>query len=91
MHAVLVRVSITDPGPATQYLRETIVPRISQAPGFVAGYRGRLKEGNEGNSVVVFESEDAARVAADQVRAAVGESPGVNLDKVVVGEVVANA
>ena len=91
MHAVLVRVSITDPGPATQYLRETIVPRISQAPGFVAGYWVRLEEGNEGNSVVVFESEDAARGAADQVRAAVGENPGVNLDKVVVGEVVANA
>jgi hypothetical protein len=91
MHAVLARVSITDPEPATQYLRETIVPRVSQAPGFVAGYWVRLEEGNEGNSVVVFESEDAARAAADQVRATVGENPGVNLEKVTVGEVVANA
>jgi hypothetical protein len=91
MHAVMVRVNITDPEPATQYLRETIVPRVSQAPGFVAGYWVRLEGGDEGNSVVVFESEDAARTAADQIRATVGENPGVNLDKVMVGEVVANA
>jgi hypothetical protein len=91
MHAVIVRVNITDPEPATQYLRETIVPRVSQAPGFVAGYWVRLEGGNEGNSVVVFESEDAARAAAGQINAAVGENPGVDLDTVAVGEVVANA
>jgi ribosomal protein L35AE/L33A len=90
MHAVIVRVNITDPESATQYLRETIVPRVSQAPGFVAGYWVRL-EGTEGNSVVVFESEDAARTAADQIRATVGDNPGASLDNVMVGEVVANA
>ena len=91
MHAVVVRVNITDPEPATQYLRETIVPRVSQAPGFVAGYWVRLEDANEGNSVVVFESEDAARAIAEQIRATVGDNPGVTLDKVMVGEVVANA
>ena len=91
MHAVLVRVTVTDPESATQNLRENIVPRVSQAPGFVAGYWVRLEEGNEGNSMVVFESEDAARAAAEQLRATVEENPGVTLDKVMVGEVVANA
>jgi hypothetical protein len=91
MHAVVVRVTVTDPEPATQNLRETIVPRVSQAPGFVAGYWVRLEGGDEGNSVVVFESENAARTAAEQLRAASDENPGVTLDKVMIGEVVANA
>jgi hypothetical protein len=91
MHAVVVRVNVNEPEPATQYLRETIVPRVSQAPGFVAGYWVRLEGGDEGNSVIVFESEDAARAAAEQIRATVGENPGATVDKVMVGEVVANA
>jgi hypothetical protein len=91
MHAVIVSVNITDPESATQYLRETIVPRVSQAPGFVAGYWMRLEGVDEGNSVVVFESEEGARTAADQIRAAVGDNPGVNLNNITIGEVVANA
>jgi hypothetical protein len=51
----------------------------------------RLEGGDEGNSVVVFESEDAARAAADQIRENVGSNPGVTLNDVTVGEVVANA
>ena len=90
MHAVVVRVSVQDGPGATEFLRESIVPRVSQAPGFVAGYWVRL-EGDEGNSVIVFESEDAARTAADQIRANTDSNPGVTLNKVMVGEVVANA
>src|SRR5436309_11326024 len=47
MHAVIVKVSINEAATATEYLRETIVPGVSQAPGFVAGYWVRL-EGDEG-------------------------------------------
>jgi hypothetical protein len=72
-------------------LRETIVPRVSQAPGFVAGYWVRLEGGDEGNSVIVFESEEAARATADQIRETTGANPGVTLNDVTVGEVVANA
>jgi hypothetical protein len=91
MHAVVVRVSVTDGEPATKYLREEIVPRVSQAPGFVAGYWVRLEGGDEGNSVIVFESEEQARGAADQIRSNVGDNPGVTLNDISVGEVVANA
>ena len=91
MHAVVIRVSIQDEGPAAEYLRENIVPRVSQAPGFVAGYWVRLEGGAEGNSVVVFESEDAAKAAAEQIGGAVDSNPGVTLKDVTVGEVVANA
>jgi heme-degrading monooxygenase HmoA len=91
MHAVVVKVSIEDGPTATEFLREKIVPGVSQAPGFVAGYWVRLEGGDEGNSVIVFESEDAARAAAEQIRANVGSNPGVTLNDVTVGEVVANA
>jgi heme-degrading monooxygenase HmoA len=91
MHAVVVKVSIKDAPTATEFLRERVVPGASQAPGFVAGYWVRLEGGDEGNSVIVFESEDAARAAAEQIRENVGSNPGVTLNDVTVGEVVANA
>jgi hypothetical protein len=91
MHAVVVKVSSQAEEPSLKLLLENIVPGVSQAPGFVAGYWVRLEGGDEGNSVVVFESEDAARGAADPVRASVGSNPGVTLEDVSVGEVVANA
>jgi hypothetical protein len=91
MHAIVTRVTVTDAEGATDYLREEIVPRVSQAPGFVAGYWVRLEGGDQGGSVVVFESEDAARAAADRMRAGVESNPGVTLNDMTVGEVVANA
>jgi heme-degrading monooxygenase HmoA len=91
MHAVVVKVSVQDAPVATEYLRETVVPGVSQAPGFVAGYWVRLEGGDEGNSVIVFESEEAARAAAERLRENIGSNPGVKLNDVSVGEVVANA
>jgi len=92
MHAVVVKVSVQDDGEQSlKFLRENIVPRVSQAPGFVAGYWVRLEGGDEGNSVIVFESEDAARAASEQVRSGVESNPGVAVRDVSVGEVVANA
>lgn len=89
MHAVAVSVSIADGAgeEATRHLREEVVPRVSQAPGFVAGYWVRLESGDQGRSVIVFDSEDAARGAKDNLQPA----PGVTFDSVDVGEVVANA
>jgi hypothetical protein len=91
MHAVVVKVSVTDGEPATKYLREEIVPRIKEAPGLVAGYWVRLEGGDEGNSVIVFESEEQARGVAEQIRSNVNDNPGVTLNDISVGEVVANA
>ena len=89
MHAVLTSVTIEDQAAAEEYLREQIVPAVKQAPGFVAAYWVR-NEG-EGRGVIVFESEDAARGAADRIDASVGGNPGVTLNTVTVGEVVASA
>ena len=87
MHAVVVRVTINDEEPALAALRGEVVPRVSQAPGFVAGYWTR--KDNNGLSMVVFESEEAAQQATEQVRANVPEA--VTLEGVEVREVVESA
>ncbi len=85
MHAVLVNVTISDRDAAERELKERVVPTVSQAPGLVAGYwlRG---DGDKGWSIVVFESEEQARAAADQIR----PPEGVTLDRLDVREVVAH-
>ena len=88
MHAVITKVTINEGEGATKYVREEVVPRVSQAPGFVAGYWVRL-EGNQGTAVIVFESEDAARAAGDQIQPPPGGE--ATIDSVTVGEVVAHA
>ena len=87
MHAIVVKVSITDPEMGLSQLREVVVPRVSQAPGFVTGYWTR--KDNSGVSMIVFESEDAANSASGQISSSVPD--GVTLEDVEVREVVANA
>jgi hypothetical protein len=89
MHAVLVKVSISDFEGSVKELRETVVPRISQLPGFVAGYWTRSSDGSNGRSMLVFESEEAARTAAERVGANIPE--GVTFEGAEVREVVASA
>jgi len=85
--AVVVNVTINDREGAETRLRGEIVPRVSQLPGVVTGYWTR-GEGADGLSMVVFESEEAARAAADQVPQMIDEA--VTLGGVEVREVVAN-
>ena len=87
MHAVVVRVRISEEGAALAALRDQVVPQVSQAPGFVAGYWTR--KDNTGLSMIVFESEDAARAAGERIQGVVPE--GVTLEDVEVREVVAHA
>ena len=89
MHAVVVNVTVNDPEAATTYLREEIVPRVSQAPGFVAGYWVRLESGSGGRAMIVCESEEAARSVAGQITAPPGDATTIN--SVDVGEVVEHA
>jgi hypothetical protein len=89
MHAIAVRVSISDAESAQKDLEATVVPRVSQSPGFVAGYWSRSDDRSNGLAMLVFESEDAARAAADRLRSNVFEA--VTLDSVEVREVVASA
>jgi hypothetical protein len=89
MHAVVVRVSIKDEENAQKALREEVVPRVSQAPGFVTGHWTKSDDGTNGMALIVFESEDAARTASDRIGANVPDA--VTLESIEVREIVANA
>jgi heme-degrading monooxygenase HmoA len=87
MHAVVVNVTINDLEGSERVLREQVVPRVKQAPGFVAAYWTRKDNG--GLSMSIWESEDAANAASQMVRSNAPE--GVTIDGVEVREVVASA
>ena len=87
MHAVVVKVKINDLEAADSHLRERVVPAISQAPGFVAGYWTRKDD--TGLSMVIFDSEDAANRASEQVPSMIPDA--VTLENVDVREVAAHA
>jgi hypothetical protein len=93
MHAVVVKVNITgDPETAQQGLRDQVIPRVSQATGFVAGYWTRSDDGHNGVSMIVFDSEEGARRAAEMIQGPEAMRPEtVTLESVEVREVVGNA
>jgi heme-degrading monooxygenase HmoA len=89
MHAVVVRVTVNDREAATQQLREGVVPAVSQAPGFVAGYWTRKEGSDQGLSMILFESEEAANQTAARIDSMAPDA--VTVGDVEVREVVANA
>jgi hypothetical protein len=90
MHAVVVKVRINEPESATAMLRDEVVPRASQAQGFVNGYWTRSDD-DRGLSMIVFESEEAAQALARQLEEGGPPSGAVTLESVEVREVVASA
>jgi hypothetical protein len=86
MHAVLVQVKLSD-NPDPTILREQVVPRVKELPGFVAGYWTRGDR--VGRSIVVFDSEENARAASDLVPSMIPSE--ATLESNEVGEVVAHA
>ncbi len=92
MHAVVVRVNVKDREPAEKMLREEVVPGVSQAPGFKTGYWTRALDADNGLSLIVFESEEAARGAAGRLQEQGVPNPDVvEIESVEVREVVASA
>jgi hypothetical protein len=91
MHAVVVRVTINDFEAGRKNLREEVVPRVSQAPGFVAGYWTRSDDSSNGLGMILFESEEAARAAEEHIRAGASADEAVTLESVEIREVVEHA
>jgi hypothetical protein len=87
MHAVVAKVTISDREAAESHLRENVVPGVSQAPGFVAGYWTRKDD--SGLAMVIFESEDAAKGMSERVPSMIPDV--VTLESVEVREVVVHA
>ncbi len=90
MHGVIVKVNFKDAEQAEQRLKTEIVPRVSSAPGFVNGYWLRSDDNTNGLSVILFESEDAARAASEMARQAV-PTDVVTLESIEIRHVVASA
>lgn len=88
MHAVVVKLTINEPEADLRMLRDDVVPQVSQAPGFVAGYWTR--NGDAGLSMIVFDSEDAANAAAERL-GSTRFDPVATLENIDVREVVAHA
>ncbi|HEY5985277.1 MAG TPA: hypothetical protein VIV12_02680 [Streptosporangiaceae bacterium] len=81
MHAALVMVTIDQvQAPAAAVaLMDDIMPRITSAPGFAAGYWLEPADGR-GFSILLFNTEDQARQAAQATSS--WSAPGVTIDAV---------
>jgi hypothetical protein len=91
MHAVQVKVTIKDPERALSELQERIVPMVKQAPGFVAGY-WLAPEGDHAESLVIFESEEAANGMVEAVRGMPGQDEApVTFESIEARGITANA
>ena len=90
MHAVVTKATIHDLEGARKFLNEQGIPRISQAPGFVAGHWVSLDE-STGTSMIIFESEGAAQAAAEQIRTNPPAGDAVTIDSIETGQVVGHA
>jgi hypothetical protein len=91
VHAVVVRVTVNDEERGRQMLNEEIVPRASQAPGFVAGYWTRSGSDQSGLSMIVFDSEEGANAVAQIIQQGPPDPDAVTLEGVEVREVIASA
>jgi hypothetical protein len=93
VHAVIgqVKVDTSREDEARKVLNDVTLPRVKGMAGFVSGTWCRSVEDGRGISVLLFESEDAARAAAEQMRQ--GPPPGtpVTFVSADVFEVVAQA
>ncbi|MDQ3660119.1 MAG: hypothetical protein M3454_03475 [Actinomycetota bacterium] len=90
MHALVVKSTIHDFEQGRNFLKQEGIPRVKQAPGFVTAHWVRLGE-NEGTSMLIFESEEAAQAAAEQLKANPPAGSAVTINSVEIGEVVEQA
>ena len=88
MHAVVTRVRIADREKSEEFLREQVIPRVSQAPGFVSGSWANVG-GDSGASMTLYESEEAARQAMEQFTPPPEDI--LTIESMEVGEVVEQA
>jgi hypothetical protein len=90
MHAVVVKVELPEGGTIEQgrkQLESDVIPMVKASPGFVAGYWLSPPTGREGLSVVLYQDEQSARAAAQNIQ----PPAPVRLVDVEVREVAASA
>jgi hypothetical protein len=70
MHAVVVKVELPEGGTIEQgrkQLEADVIPMVKASPGFVAGYWLSPPTGREGLSIVLYQDEQSARAAAENI------------------------
>ncbi len=89
MHAVTVSVSIEAgrEDDAAKQLQSDVLPRVKAAPGLVSGFWLMPKDG-KASSLVVFESEAAAKAMVDGM-SAMPPPDFITFDKIEVREIAA--
>jgi heme-degrading monooxygenase HmoA len=77
MHAVFVvsEIDATRKAEAEAMLQNAVAPQVKQAPGFVSATWARSADGNEGRSMAVFETEEAARALLAVIEAIPADAP----------------
>jgi hypothetical protein len=90
MHAVVVRSTLHNFTEARKILRDEGIPRLTQAPGFVSAQWVKLDD-QTGTSMLTFETEDAARAAAELLKANPPAGDAITINSVDIGEVVERA
>ncbi len=95
MYAVVIEVDTSgqpDGEAGLKHLQEEIVPGVSRAPGFQAGYWLRpLEDDAKGTSLVVFDTEQNAEAASQGLSVGSTAAPGVTVVRREVREVAASA
>jgi hypothetical protein len=93
MYAVVVRVEIdaNRGDEAKKTLHESVVPMAKSMEGFVRGLWLRSSDGGTGRGVVVFDTEEHARAAAERASEAAQPGGPVTFQGAEVVEVVAEA
>jgi hypothetical protein len=89
-NVVFVNVDASQADPARRGLHKQVIPRISQTAGFVAGYWLEPLDG-KGISVTLWESQQAAREAADLIQPDSSPTTGVKIDRIETREVIGQA
>jgi Transposase, Mutator family len=89
-NVVFVNIDATQADPARRGLHNQVIPRVSQTPGYVAGYWLEPLDG-KGISVTLWESEQAARKAAGLIQPPSSPTTGVKVDRIETREVIGQA
>ncbi len=87
MYALVTRATVHDRERGNAFLKEQGAPQLMQAPGFVSAQWVMVDE-NTGAGMLTFESEEAARAAAEHIRANPPGGGFVTIDSVEIAEVI---
>ncbi len=89
MHAI---VGVSKLGPeAKPEMAQGILANLGSAPGFVSGTFTQSPDGKNGRSMILFETEEAAKTAAANAQANLPDDAPVEIVSIEVYEVVAHA